>query len=171
MPNERLDRDYGPCDSDRRHIFALSATVESPQFSSTAARMLASDWRLSGSFRAASGRTLLLYTGLDRALTGAPNVQRPNQVLDDPYGDKTISNWLNPAAFAQPALGAFGNAGRNAYVGNGYARGRSLAGSRVPHRVLASSRGAPRGIQCVQLVPALSGRVDSGDGRRTRHLR
>ena len=117
--NERLDLDYGPCDSDRRHIFALSATVESPQFSNTAVRMLASDWRVSGSFRAASGRTLLLYTGLDRALTGAPNVQRPNQVLDDPYGDKTIGNWLNPAAFAQPALGAFGNAGRNAYVGMG----------------------------------------------------
>jgi hypothetical protein len=117
--DERLDRDYGPCDSDRRHILALTATVQSPQFTSTVARMLASDWRLSGSFRASSGRPLTVTTGLDRALTGAPGVQRPNQILDDPYGERTWSNWLNPAAFAQPALGTFGSSGRNAYVGKG----------------------------------------------------
>jgi hypothetical protein len=116
---ERLDRDYGPCDADRRHIFALSATVQSPQFDNTVARALASDWRLSGSFRASSGRPLTVVTGVDRALTGAPNVQRANQVLDDPYGSKTATNWLNAAAFAQPALGTFGTSGRNAYFGMG----------------------------------------------------
>ena len=42
-----------------------------------------------------------------------------NQVLDDPYGDKTLNNWFNPAAFAQPALGTHGNSGRNAYEGPG----------------------------------------------------
>jgi len=115
----RLDADYGPCETDRRHIFALSATVQSPQFDNTVARALASDWRLSGSFRAASGRPLTVVTGVDRALTGAPNVQRANQVLDNPYGAKTVDNWLNPQAFAQPALGTFGNSGRNAYVGMG----------------------------------------------------
>ena len=116
---ERLDRDYGPCENDRRHIFALSASVQSPELTSTVARMLASDWRLSGSFRAASGRPLTVTTGLDRALTGAPNVQRANQVLDDPYGARTWDNWLNPAAFAQPALGTFGSSGRFAYVTKG----------------------------------------------------
>ena len=45
--------------------------------------------------------------------------QRANQVLDDPYGDGTINNWLNPAAFAQPALGTYGNSVRNAYDGPG----------------------------------------------------
>ncbi len=117
--DDRLDADYGPCDSDRRHIAALSATVRTPDFNGRMARMLASDWRLSGSFRASSGRPLNITTGLDRALTGAPNVQRPNQVMDDPYGEKTIANWLNPAAFAQPAIGSFGNAGRNSVVGMG----------------------------------------------------
>jgi hypothetical protein len=116
---ERLDRDYGPCDSDRRHIVAISATVQSPQFDSLVARVIASDWRLSGSFRAASGRPISVTTGLDRALTGAPNVQRANQVLDNPYGARTVDSWLNPAAFAQPALGTFGNSGRNAHVAMG----------------------------------------------------
>ena len=112
--DDRLDADYSPCDSDRRHILALSATIQTPEFERRMVRMLASDWRLSGSFRAASGRPINITTGLDRALTGAPNVQRPNQVLDDPYGNKTWDNWLNPAAFAQPALATFGNAPRNA---------------------------------------------------------
>ena len=40
-------------------------------------------------------------------------------MLDDPYGDKTINNWLNPSAFAQPALGTYGNSIRNAYDGPG----------------------------------------------------
>src|SRR6185369_13552790 len=43
--------------------------------------------------------------------------QRPNQVADNPYGAKTLNNWFNPTAFAQPALGTYGNSGRNAYVG------------------------------------------------------
>jgi hypothetical protein len=116
---ERLDRDYGPCDNDRRHIFNLSATAETPQFDSTATRMLASGWRLSGIFRALSGRRLNITTGVDRALSGNPNQQRPNQVLDDPYGDGSWNNWLNARAFAQPALGTFGNVERNSVVGKG----------------------------------------------------
>ena len=115
----RLDADYGPCDNDRRHIFNSSVTVETPQFTGTAARVLGSGWRLSGIFRASSGRTLNITTGADRALTGNPGQQRPNQILDDPYGQKSWNNYLNPAAFAQPALGTFGNATRNGYYGKG----------------------------------------------------
>jgi hypothetical protein len=100
--------------------------VPTPEFENRALRILASDWRLSGSFRALSGRTHSVTTGLDRALTGNPGQQRVNQVLDDPYGEKTINNWLNPQAFAQPALGTYGTSGRNAYVGMG-SRGIDLS--------------------------------------------
>jgi carboxypeptidase family protein len=115
----RLDRDYGPCDADRRHIAALSGVIQSPEFDSTALRIVASGWRLSGTFRVSSGRVLSVTTGLDRALTGNPGQQRANQVLDDPYGAKTINSWLNAQAFAQPALGTYGTSGRQAYVGMG----------------------------------------------------
>ena len=114
-----LDVDYGPCDSDRRHIFNLTMSAETPQFDSTAMRLALSGWRLSGIFRAASGERLNITTGVDRALTGNAGRQRPNQVLDDPYGARTLANWFNPAAFAQPALGTYGTAGRNAYEGPG----------------------------------------------------
>jgi hypothetical protein len=61
-----------------------------------------------------------VYTGLDRALTGQyPTIQRPNQLLGNIYGDKTLTKWFNPAAFAQPALGTIGNTGRGAALGPG----------------------------------------------------
>ena len=45
--------------------------------------------------------------------------QRVDQVTDNVYGDKTLNNWFNPAAFAQPAVGAYGTSGYNAYLGPG----------------------------------------------------
>ena len=115
---ERLDRDYGPCNTDRRHIFRLSGTVQSPQFDSRALNILASDWRLSGSFSALSGSRLSIGTGIDRALTGNQGQQRANQVSDEVYGG-TLDRYLIGAAFAQPALGTYGSSGRNAYEGPG----------------------------------------------------
>ena len=115
---ERLDRDYGRCPDNRTHIFNMTASVETPRFDNAAVRMVASGWRLSGIFRAASGANLNITTGLDRALTGNPGQQRPN-VEGDPYGERTLDNWFNPAAFSQPALGTFGNAERFGFEGPG----------------------------------------------------
>jgi hypothetical protein len=83
-------------------------------------RAIASGWRLSGIFRAASGGVLDVSTNADRSLTGVQNgTQRVNRTGVDPYGDGTIDNCLNPAGFEQPALGTFGNAPRNGLVGPG----------------------------------------------------
>ena len=113
--------DKGRCDAWRKHIFNFTASVESPQFDNKAARMLGSGWRLSGVFRAQSGAPLTVGTGVDRALSGIQGTtQRASQVLDDPYGNKDALQWLNPAAFAQPALGTYGNSARNAYDGPGF---------------------------------------------------
>ena len=53
-PNDP-DRDFGACDSDRRHIMNLTASIETPRFENTALRALASAWRVSGIVRATSG--------------------------------------------------------------------------------------------------------------------
>jgi len=45
-----------------------------------------------------------------------PATQRANQISDNVYL-KTGNAWLNPAAFAQPALGTQGNSVYNAYRG------------------------------------------------------
>jgi hypothetical protein len=115
--DELLDRDYGPCNQDRRHIFRLSGTILSPQMSGIAG-LLASNWRLSGQLSALSGSRFNVTTGTDRALTGNQGQQRANQVSDDVYGAPS-DRYLNPAAFALPALGTYGTLGRNAFEGPG----------------------------------------------------
>ena len=45
--------------------------------------------------------------------------QRPNQVSDDVYGDSLLT-YLNRSAFAQPALGTFGNFVFGGVEGPGY---------------------------------------------------
>ena len=115
---ELFEKDKGPCSNSPTHIVNVTASAETPRFNGTAARILASGWRLSGIFRAQSGNPIRVTAGVDRSLDGVvPGTQRVNQVLDNVYGDKTAKNWLNPAAFAQPALGTQGNSGYNAYRG------------------------------------------------------
>jgi hypothetical protein len=112
--------DRGRCDQDRTHIGNLSLGVETPQFDNAVASALASGWRLSGILNARSGSWLNITTGSDRALNGQRfQEQRVNQVSDDVYGDD-LSTFLNRAAFAQPALGTFGDYERNSIRGPGY---------------------------------------------------
>jgi hypothetical protein len=116
-PNN-IDYDRGYCNSDRRHIFNLTLTYQTPRVGNAVASAITGDWRVAGILRMASGAFLNITSGLDNALTGA-NSQRPNRALDNPYGDKTLSNYLNPNAFAQPAPGTLGNVRRNSVEGPG----------------------------------------------------
>jgi len=115
------DADKGRCDAWRKHIFNITASIESPQFTNATARRLASGWRLSGIFRGSSGTPLTIQAGADRALNGmqATN-QRANQVSDNVYGDGSLNNWFNGTAFALPALGTYGTSPRNGYDGPGF---------------------------------------------------
>jgi hypothetical protein len=117
--NRRLDR--GNCDADRRHIFNLTAVGETPRFANNTLRMIGTGWRLSGIYRKSSGSFLTITSGVDRALTGIGS-QRPDQVLASPYLDKStdpLTTYLNPQAFALPALGKNGTMGRNNVLGPG----------------------------------------------------
>jgi hypothetical protein len=114
-----IDYDYGACTQDRRHIFNLTAGAETPDFSNTALRYVASGWRLSGILRAYSGTPLTVTVTTDPAGTGISG-QRANVLLDEPYGDKeSLTHYLNPLAFAIPAAGTLGNQERGWFTGPG----------------------------------------------------
>ncbi len=112
----------GNCSGDRRHLVNVSTVVATPQFSNGALRALFSGWQLSGIFRAQSGEFLTVTTGMDNYLS-TQGSQRPNQVLADVFAPvRNSSQWLNPAAFAQPATGTYGNLGPNNILGPGFIR-------------------------------------------------
>jgi carboxypeptidase family protein len=113
------DADRGNCVSDRRHVVNLTSVAQTPQFSNNTLRMIGSNWRVSGIYRWSSGQPLNILSGIDQALNGVQS-QRGQQLLADPYSDKSgrpLTNFLNPAAFTQPALGTLGNIGRNNIAG------------------------------------------------------
>jgi hypothetical protein len=116
-PNNR-EFDRGNCDSDRRHNLNVTGVVEPPAFSRPGLHAIASGWRIAGIYRNTSGRYWTIFSGQDRALTGIGN-QRAQQVLRNPYLDRDGLNFLNPAAFEQPAIGTLGNMGRNNIEGPG----------------------------------------------------
>ena len=62
--------------------------------------------------------------GIDPGLTAAFNAGStlyPEQVGDPSVSHRSHAMWFNPAAFANPADGTFGNAHRNTLIGPGFA--------------------------------------------------
>jgi hypothetical protein len=130
-------RDRGNCEIDARHSFNLTAVAETPAFANRTLTLVGTGWRLSGIYRATTAGTIIASSqasgirtvtlgaasgasaasgggGVDRCLCDISS-QRPNQILPNVYLDKSArpnTQWLNPAAFGQPALGTLGNLGR-----------------------------------------------------------
>jgi hypothetical protein len=121
--NRRAAR--GNCLSvDARHNFIMSIVATSPKFSSRALRLLASDWQIAPGLSLRSGGFFTVLSGTDRALTTATG-QTANYVGGDVRSAGPGCNqapcvqWLNAAAFTIPALGTYGNLGRENVLGPG----------------------------------------------------
>jgi hypothetical protein len=107
---DRRHLERSNCGEDRRHNFNMSTVYETPPFANSTLRALGTGWRVSGIVRVLSGAQLTVSNGLT-SLGIQPNATdtRPRQILASPYAaNKTIQQWLNPAAFATPALGQYG---------------------------------------------------------------
>jgi hypothetical protein len=95
---------------DRRQLFNLSAVYETPRFSNLKVRLLASGWQISPIIKVQTGPWLTVTTGIDQATTGQTAYERANVVRPDVFQpNRNPNSYLNPAAFAQPALGTYGN--------------------------------------------------------------
>ena len=126
--NRRYDRSNcqsneigGTFSSDRRHIFNTTIVYEVPRFSNRRLSMFASGWKFAEIFTARSAYWITPVLASDVSLTqdSAAN-QRPVQVAASPLCSNpgpSPSCWINPAAFASPALGTFSPLGRNTIPG------------------------------------------------------
>jgi hypothetical protein len=110
------DLDYSYCDSDRRHVVNVSVVARLPRFTNGVVGAIFSDWQIAPLVRWQSGARFTVTTGVDNALSGMGG-QRAVQVLEDVYGDGTVNNYLNVAAFAPPAAGTYSTLKPNAFVG------------------------------------------------------
>ena len=118
--NRRFDRGQCVGGEDQRHNFQFSMVAESPKYAQRFVQMLAGNWRLAMTANIRTGAAYTATTGVSENLTGL-GVDRPNQVLADPYcHPKTVSCWVNAAAFSYPATGTYGNVGIGTLVSPGY---------------------------------------------------
>jgi hypothetical protein len=110
--------DRGPADYDIRQTFTANSVYQLPW----ARNRWFGGWDLSGLFTARTGRPFSVT--VNRAAANVPSGQTQNQRADYIGGNPYMENprpgaWLNPAAFAAPANGTFGNSGRNGFRGPG----------------------------------------------------
>jgi hypothetical protein len=102
---------------DRRHRFVVSGSLQSPF-----AHALARGWQLSTIWTLTSGSPFTPVISFDAANIGNLGNQRPNLIGEPSIDgdDRSVNRWFNTAAFAAPATGTFGNAGRNILTGPGF---------------------------------------------------
>jgi hypothetical protein len=124
--------DYGPSVFDHRNNISLSYTWQFPKLESApvAARAVINGWQTSGITSIHSGDALNVIVGADRSLAGfGTSIDVPDQV-SNAYGGNacaygvaattTCVKYLDPTAFAEPALDTFGNIKKDSFVGPRY---------------------------------------------------
>ena len=108
---------YGLAFFDTTHNFIWSGTYELPVGKG---RAYASDlgsvfdavfggWNVMSIVQFRGGFPLTVTTSLDRSFQNPRGGQKPNLVGDPKPSSQSINSWINPAAFAAPADGTFGN--------------------------------------------------------------
>jgi outer membrane receptor protein involved in Fe transport len=104
---------------DRTHVLALSYIYELPFFRDREGLLnkVLYGWQVSGISRFESGTPLNVTIPGDRAGVGGGG-QRPD-VIAPVTVEKELARWFDTGSFANPALGTFGNAGRNLVRGPG----------------------------------------------------
>ncbi|MGA8312496.1 MAG: TonB-dependent receptor, partial [Terriglobales bacterium] len=123
--SNNLRAEHGPSNFDTRHRFTAAFTYSLPNFRGP--RRLTQGWQINTIVTAQSGRPVPIVNSDDTSGTSFPTPSNFHQRPDVVPGINPInSNWesapdtigyLNANAFADPAVGTFGNLGRNEVFG------------------------------------------------------
>jgi hypothetical protein len=119
--------DYGASDFDTRNTFVGFVNYTVPGFRGPS--LLTHGWELNSVITLKGGQPINLFTGTDTSGTNE-YTQRPDQVgnpfagvshkVQNVDGSRFVQ-WFNPASFADPAAGTWGNYRRNSFFGPGFA--------------------------------------------------
>jgi len=123
----------GRADYDHTHRFVISYVWNLPRMahSNGVVRNIIGGWDWTGLYTVTTGDAMTILSGKDQSQTGLGadradfigtsgqfgGVVPPNQRRQCPSTVKHCVPWLNDAVFAQPALGTYGNAGKNTFRG------------------------------------------------------
>jgi hypothetical protein len=140
-----IDAERGNGSGDVRHNFTFNLLYDVPLgeghrfLRSGFGSKLFSGWRVSTLGILRTGVADTVYIGTSTFGNGDFINQRPNCVAGvSPYANpKTITDWLNPAAFSMPIAGTFGNCGRNTIYGPNF---RNVDYSMLKETKLAGTR-------------------------------
>lgn len=118
---------WGPSNFDRRHVLNVYYIYDLPfgKDQNTMLSNILGGWQVSGATFFRTGTPFSIVRTNDIAGVGDGNFGQPYNLVGDPLagangnfsaGSGSDQNfWFNPAAFAAPAAGTFGNAPRNAW--------------------------------------------------------
>jgi Carboxypeptidase regulatory-like domain len=124
--SNRIELERGRTSADRRHSLVLSGIWRPDYFadSKPVLKAILDHWTVSTIITLQSGTPLTISSGQDRNLDGITTDRA--DLIGDPHldsgrpRDELVAQWFNTAAFAQPALGLDGTAGRSIIDGPGY---------------------------------------------------
>jgi hypothetical protein len=132
MDRNDLRRDWGPSALNVKHQASISASYELPfgkgrmigNGVSPVANHIIGGWQVNSIVSMLSGFPITPQTGSNRSSDGdTRNPDRPslNPAFSAPVISGGQTQWFNPAAFAVPQAGTFGDLGRGVYTGPGLA--------------------------------------------------
>jgi hypothetical protein len=109
--------EWGRSSFDAEHNFIATYVYELPyrRDGKGPLGLVLGGWQVSGITTIQTGLPVDVALGVDQAGVGNAARQRP-QVIGNPVlgrGDRTVSQWFDPSAFAVPAIGTFASTSRN----------------------------------------------------------
>jgi hypothetical protein len=117
-------KDKGPADFDVKSRFVTSFIYDLPyKGSNTFTKAVFGNWRVNGILTLQTGTPFSVGAGVDRSLAGVgsdhADVNGPVAVYNDRSRSSKITQFFDTSVWSLPALGTFGNSGRNIIHGPG----------------------------------------------------
>jgi hypothetical protein len=125
-PNyEALDTGLADINHKQRLVVSYNWKLPTPN-NNFALKMIAGGWETTGVIQTQTGDPLTVLAGVDESQTGLGRDRAVTVSGQSAYGAGACKtgaicrNWINPSAFALPAVGTYGTVAKGSYIGPAY---------------------------------------------------